>query len=279
MEKRNRIKRIVYKTSGAIMSAVLSSATFALGFATNTAWYWLTALFFLVFVGLIYKTIYELSEKNDLFENARPKIVAYEPRLPEHAVSRIELVATYKDIGEINQKTVNTTTSVSGTMKEVKSVEIREKYTFVVVDFNNQPAEHMETSKALDVAAWITYYPHNNSKPLLEELRGRWWNKPEVDPQEDPTEKEKIDILPNRQKVTLALAFADGKIIYAYNNDSHKTAEGAKEFRLHKFLLGSDGYDVKVVLAGTHLNDDEHWFSLYINKEGRLVSNKIKAPR
>jgi len=200
MKKGNRIKRIVYKTGWAIISAVFSSATFVYSFATKKNFYWLTGLFLLVFIGLIYKTIYELFERNDSFENARPQIVSYEPRFPEHSILRIGLVATHTEIENGDELTVNTTTDVSGFMREVKSVEIKEKYTFVVVDFNNQPIQPMETSNALDVAAWITYFPNNNSTPLHKEITGRWWTNQEIDPLEDPTDKERVNILPNRQK-------------------------------------------------------------------------------
>lgn len=270
-------KKAVWEIMSLIFSAVFLLADVN-GFSPEIKWQYFAMLGILIFAFLVYRRMSEYIEKNDDFENARPNIISFEPRLPKQKVSRIELVTEYKDFTD-ESDVVNSTTTTSGFIKEVKSVEVKEEYTFAVVDFNNQPIEPMATSEALNVAGWVTYFQHNNTKPLLEELRGRWWSNPEVEPLEDPTEKERVNILPNKQKVTLALAFADGKNIYAYNNESHKTTEGAKEFRLRKFLLGSDKYDIRVILVGTHLKESEHWFSLYINEEGSLASNKIEMPQ
>lgn len=263
MDKKRSTKLFNKKAWGEIVSASVTAVSVILdatGVAEDIPFQYLALIGFCVFSILVYNRMGKYIEKNDLFENARPLIIPESPRVVEHDVYRRQL-----DTEEVVNTTTTTTTTI---FHRVVSEEKKERYGFVVVDFRNSPIESTEFSVAKDVAAWITYYKDGSITPLINDIPGRWWNKHELNLGEDPAELERIDINPNRQKVTLALAFKgkNERVLYAYNNDSHKA--GAKEFRRPEFLLGSGKYRVKVVLAGVHLKDSEYEFFISVGENG-----------
>ena len=133
------------------------------------------------------------------------------------------------------------------------------------------------------MAAWINYYEHDTKHARIKhDIPGRWWDISEVLPNENPQDKERVNIIANGQPVKLALAIKrfDDSEIYAYNNSSHRFIDPHTGMRHDSFKLGDKQYEVKVILSGIGLSnpDPEFWFLLSTDKDKHLIVNKIQEP-
>jgi hypothetical protein len=283
MEKPNRDtntrrSRVLKKSGWAIMSALGSSLTLALGYF-SLYWIPIAFIFFIVFCFLVYRRIYELTEKNDSFENSCPKVVVNKAYVQKNVkttdfVSIINGIEQIRNTGGTQEPSIYNEALRNRQGSTKSFIPVEEEQSYIVIEFKNNPERRNEIHNANGVIARINYFDDADNNILKREIKGLWaGSEPSATPDSKPYYIfNKIDMPASGDERILCVALKNRaeQDCYSYAYESYT---GNNKFLKNNNLnLGMGTIRVDILLSGDNLDDTPFRFRIVNPGIGREVS-------